>query len=166
MAELVGVGDEAPNFDLTSTENAVLMLRDEVPRSPVLLFFFADAKGAEEHLVKLAGAAKESAARGVKIFGISTLSMAELTTLQRDHGLPFPLLHDDRGFSRGYGCSEGSERALFLVDRAQRIAWLERAPDDVTRAVAAALKAVEKMPTSTANYPRSVINRLVDRWVN
>ena len=35
------VGDEAPDFDLSSTEDVVLMLKDEVPRTPVLLYLFS-----------------------------------------------------------------------------------------------------------------------------
>ena len=38
----LSIGDEAPNFDLTSTEDALLMLRDEVIQSAIVLYFFAD----------------------------------------------------------------------------------------------------------------------------
>ena len=42
-------GDEAPNFDLTSTEDVVLMLRDEVSRTAALLYFFdVEAEGSRE----------------------------------------------------------------------------------------------------------------------
>ena len=40
MAKQLSVGDEAPNFDLSTTEGAVLMLCDEVPRNFVVLYFF------------------------------------------------------------------------------------------------------------------------------
>ena len=42
MVDKLVPGVEAPNFDLTSTEDVVLMLRDEVPRMAVVLYFFAD----------------------------------------------------------------------------------------------------------------------------
>ncbi len=38
----VSIGDEAPNFDLSSTEDALLMLKDEVIRTAVVVYFFAD----------------------------------------------------------------------------------------------------------------------------
>ena len=47
MAATLVVGDEAPNFDLTSTEDVVLMLCDEVPRMAVLLYFSGVVFGRE-----------------------------------------------------------------------------------------------------------------------
>ena len=57
------VGDEAPNFDLTSTEDVLLMLRDEIPRSPVLLYFFPVefATGVKDDLSSLAALQEGSA---------------------------------------------------------------------------------------------------------
>ena len=43
MPGTVSIGDTAPNFDLSSTEDALLMLKDEVIRTAVVLYFFADA---------------------------------------------------------------------------------------------------------------------------
>jgi peroxiredoxin len=166
MTHLVEVGDEAPNFDLTSTEGAVLMLRDEIPRSPVLLFFFPEAAAASSDLVELAAMAAELAKREVKVLGISESPLSDLATIQREHSLPFPLLHDDRGFSHRYCGAESGGRTVALVDRRQRVAWLERDPESLSGVLTGVLGVAEKMPSSTANYPRSVINRLVDRWVN
>lgn len=46
MARALAIGDVAPNFDLSSTEDVLLMLRDEAPRTAVLLYFFSpDAEG-------------------------------------------------------------------------------------------------------------------------
>ena len=42
MADRISIGDQAPDFDLTSTEGSLLMLRDEVPRTAVVLYVFAD----------------------------------------------------------------------------------------------------------------------------
>ena len=63
MAPTVSIGDEAPNFDLTSTEDVVIMLRDEVPRSAVLLYVFSDpfADATREDLQALATAARRLA---------------------------------------------------------------------------------------------------------
>jgi peroxiredoxin len=160
------VGDPAPNFDLTSTENVVLMLRDEVPRVQVLLYFFDGVHEATGQLVELARGAVEWAGKGIRILGISQAPLEDLAAAQQKNGLPFPLLHDDRELSAlyGAGCGEGS--VAVLVDHDQRIAMIERQPQDLSGSVSSFLAERGKRRNSTANYPTSVINRLVKRWVN
>lgn len=172
MPRHISIGDEAPNFDLTSTEDVVLMLRDEVPRSAVVLYFFGSAadERVRRDLRALADRSAALARRHAQVLGISPAKLDGLKALQRELGLPFPLLHDDRGFSRAYGlqpAAEGEEvdPRLVVVGRRQQVLWLADPP-----AVSAALPEVEKVlraePRPTAGYPRSVINRLIDRWVN
>jgi len=164
MAKSLTVGDEAPNFDLTSTEGVVLMLRDEAPRTPVLLFFCAEAAAADLEALKSLG--DEMARARVKLLVISRSALADLTSLQREHRLPFPLLHDDRDFSQLYGIGEQGPPGLFLVGRDQRLSWIERSPEDLRAAVSRAVAVAKKAPPSTSGYPKSIINRVVDRWVN
>lgn len=165
-------GDRAPDFDLSSTEDAVLMLRDEVPRSPVLLYFFADpaAERARRDLAAIAARHADFGRLGLKVMGVSPAKLDELKAAQRDLGLPFPLLTDDRGFSRSYGVEAAEEAtpepALVLVDRNQKVLWIGNPAPELEQAVGAILGRVKSLPRPTANYPRSVINRLVDRWVN
>lgn len=166
MPEPISVGDEAPNFDLSSSEGVMLMLRDEVPRSPVLLFFVPDAATAGDDLDLCAGLAARLAKARVKVLVVSESPLAELQEIQRERQLPFPLLHDDRGFSKQYGSGDATSRALFLIDREQRVSWLQREPGNLEDALGEALAVADKMPSPTKGYPRSVINRLVDRWVN
>ena len=166
------VGDRAPDFDLSSTEDVVLMLRDEVPRTAVLLYFFADpsADGARSDLAALAARRNDFARAELKVMGVSPAEMDELKSLQGELGLPFPLLRDDRDFSRGYGvAAEGEESpppALFLINRDQTILWVANPSAAAAETVDVILAQVKGLPSSTANYPRSVINRLVDLWVN
>lgn len=167
------VGDEAPNFDLSSTEDVVIMLRDEVPRTAVLLYLFAD--GADEatrvELAALAEAAGRLAELPVTILGISPAKLDTLRKAQHELKLPFPLLHDDRGFSAHYGVEVPAEGevaapALVVVDRQQRIMWIANPAGSVKDALAHLESDLAKLPSSTSNYPRAVINRIVDRWVN
>jgi peroxiredoxin len=166
MPERISVGDEAPNFDLSSSEGVMLMLRDEVPRSPVLLFFVPDATTAGDDLDVCAGLAARLAKARAKLLVVSESALAELQEIQQERRLPFPLLHDDRGFSKQYGSGDAATKALFLIDREQRVAWLQRQPENLEEALREALAVADKMPSPTEGYPRSVINRLVDRWVN
>ena len=69
MTARITIGDEAPNFDLSSTEGVLLMLRDEVPRTSVLLYFFSDLDGAETRadLQALAGAPDAAGGAGAAV---------------------------------------------------------------------------------------------------
>lgn len=168
----MSVGDPAPNFDLASTEDVVLMLRDEVPRSAVLLYFFdsPDNDHARRDLSELAGRHTSFAGLDMRILAISATPLEELKTLQRELELPFPLLFDDRGFSSLFGFEVGEEGAadpvMVLVNRDQRVLWLSDASADFESFLGEIKGRLESLPSSTANYPRSVINRLVDLWVN
>jgi peroxiredoxin len=142
------------------------MLRDEVPRTPVLLLFAPDIAAAESDLLACAELSGRLAKARLKLLVVSGSALADLQAVQREHELPYPLLHDDRGFSIQYGLGEPPKRALVLVGRDQRVAWVEQEPGDVGAAIGRALATAARMPSPTSGYPRSVINRLVDRWVN
>ena len=171
MGRQLAVGDEAPDFDLSSTEGVVLMLRDEVPRNLVLLYFFSDTESdtVRRDLAALAAARDDLASKRVHILGIAPVKMPQLTALQADLGLPFPLLRDDRSLSAGYGVdlsAESGAPALVLVGRDQSVLAMANPAGDVKTALAELRSAVESESSPTSNYPKSVINRLVDRWVN
>ena len=169
MPRALGIGDRAPNFDLASTEDVVLMLRDEVPRTPVLLFFFGQVEAAKPELEALREVARELAATGVKVMAVSHTSLDELKEVQKELRLGFPLLHDDRNLSAAFGAGAASESEspamiLVLVGKDQKVLWSDHAPVAVD-AIRIAATAAQKIPP-TVNYPRKVINRLVGFWVN
>ncbi len=173
MAPTLSIGDEAPNFDLTSTEDAVIMLRDEVPRSAVLLYLFHDPADAavRADLEALARSARRLRRLPLSVLGISPAKLDELKAAQRDLALPFPLLVDDRGFSADYGVeAPGDDQApppaLVMVDRQQRVRWVANPAGAVADALGQLEKDLVKLPSTTSNYPKRVINRLIDRWVN
>ena len=94
-----------------------------------------------------------------------------LQDLQRELALPFPLLSDDRAFSAHYGVEAPAEGetappALFLVDRRQRVAWAANPAPAMDEALAAVDKALAELPGPTSNYPKMVVNRIVNWWVN
>ena len=164
-------GDLAPNFDLTSTEDVVLMLCDEVPRTAVLLLFFdAEADGSRDVLAALRDAWSRLGRHRARVFGVAKATPEALKELQRELELPFPLLGDDRGFAAHYGveAAEGEipPPALFLVDRAQRIAWVANPAPPMAEALGAVDKVLADLPGPTSNYPKSVVNRVVNWWVN
>jgi peroxiredoxin len=172
----ISIGDEAPNFDLSSTEECLLMLKDEVVRTALVLYFFADP--ASERVLRdldtlnaqLAGLVKLQ----VRVLAVSPVPLDDLKKLQRERKLLFPLLHDDRNFAAAYGIAasaEGEEGqpyapAMVVVDRRQRVRLYSSPVASVADSFSQVESALKAMPSPTKSYPKSVINSLIDRWVN
>ena len=173
MAHSLSVGDEAPNFDLTSTEDVLLMLRDECVRTAVVLYFFQATEGDQvrDDLLSLARRWEKLTAVDARVLGVSPAKLPALKELQRELHLPFPLLSDDRGFAGAYGLAEVTEEAgpapvLAVVDRRQLLVLLETAAGSVESAMPDVLGSLAAMPSPAASLPRKVVNWWVDRWVN
>jgi peroxiredoxin len=172
----ISIGDEAPNFDLSSTEDALLMLKDEVVRTAIAVYFFADpgSERAQRDLDALNKSRDALARLGARILAVSPAKLDDLKKLQAERKLLFPLLHDDRNFSAAYGIAaketaeEGRtpDPALVVVSRRQRVLWLANPVASVEGALPQVVKALEALPSGTETYHKSVINRWVDRWVN
>lgn len=169
----LSIGDEAPNFDLSSTENALLMLRDEVIQSSIVLYFFAEADDrARRDLDALNKNLDDLKRLRTRVLAVSPTKLDDLKKLQVERKLLFPLLHDDRGFSARYGLTaeEGSQPhpapALVVVSKKQRVLWLANPIATVAEAIPQVLQLLKTQPSPTASYPKSIINRLIDRWVN
>ncbi|MEZ5331025.1 MAG: redoxin domain-containing protein [Thermoanaerobaculia bacterium] len=168
----LAVGDEAPNFDLSSTEDVLLMLRDEVVRTAIVLYVCGDAAadGARADLLALARAAADLATAHARVLVVSASDVETLKAVQRELHLPYPLLHDDRAFAVRYDvvAREGAEPSprVLVVDRGQRVAWLGDVGGSVDDALPAIRETLRKLPSPSASLPRQVVNRVVDRWVN
>ena len=163
----LSIADEAPNFDLSSTENAVLMLRDEVARNAAVVYFFADPadERARRDLDALNRHLDRLARRSARVLAVSPAKLDDLKKLQAERKLLFPLLHDDRSFSASYGV-EPPAPALVVVGRKQRILWLANPVADVAEALPQVDQVLADQPSPAKSYPKSVINRLVDRLVS
>ncbi|HEY8022838.1 MAG TPA: redoxin domain-containing protein [Thermoanaerobaculia bacterium] len=169
----IAIGDEAPNFDLSSTEGVLLMLRDEVNQTALVLYFFADpaSDGARRDLDALNRSLKDLARQRARVLAISPAKLDDLKKVQVERQLLFPLLHDDRDFSAKYGVAAPEEGkpaapALVVVSRRQKVLWLANPVAAVDEAMPQVLKLLRTLPSPTASYEKRVINRLVDWWVN
>jgi peroxiredoxin len=165
----VAIGDTAPNFDLSSTEDAVLMLKDEVIRTAVVLYFFADP-GSERvlrDLDALNGRLGELAKLDTRVLAVSPAKLDELKKLQAERRLLFPLLHDDRNFSASYGVVAGedgkaADPALVVVGCRRDVKWLANPVVSVEEALPQVERLLKDLPSPTRSYPKSVINRSVE----
>jgi peroxiredoxin len=166
------LGATAPNFDLTSTEGVVLMLRDEVVRTAIVLYFFAQEGERERRDLEALNARTEALrSRKARVLAVSPLPLETLRTLQRERKLRFPLLHDDRSFSASYGVASRAEgepapSALAVVDRRQALRFLALPLAAIETALPQAEAALEALPSPTQDYPKGIINRWIDRWVH
>ncbi len=173
MARALSVGEQAPNFDLTSTEDVLLMLCDEVVRTAVVVYFFAGIDGdrVRDDLLAFARHWDELATADTRVLGVSPAGITQLKEIQRELHLPFPLLNDDRGFSAAYGLETAEDDVqpqpvVAVVNRRQEILLIERVDSSVEALMEEVLKRVKSLPSPAASLPRKVVNRLVDRWVN
>ena len=169
----ITIGDEAPNFDLTSTEDALLMLRDEVSQSNLVLYLFADPASdrVRRDLDALNRGLADLARLRTRALAVSPAKLDDLKKLQAERKLLFPLLHDDRDFSARYGMAPSEEGqpaapALVVVSRRQKVLWMANPVAAVAEALPQVLRLVRTLPSPTASYPRKAINRVVDWWVN
>ena len=169
----VSIGDTAPNFDLSSTEDALLMLKDEVVRTAVVVYFFADPASDRVHrdLDALSRRVEDLRKLNARILAVSPAKLDDLKKLQAERKILFPLLHDDRNFSAAYGVTAPAEGrpadpALVVVGRRQEVKWLANPVASVGDALPQVEALLKDMPSPTRSYPKSVINRLIDRWVN
>jgi peroxiredoxin len=169
----LSIGDQAPNFDLASTEDAVLMLRDESIRTALVLYFFADPgeDRVQRDLDALSSRLPALARLRTRVLAISTTKLDDLKKLQLERKLLFPLLFDDRNFSAAYGVKAAEEGktpapALVVVDRKQEVRWLANPVASVEGAMPQVEKLLKDLPSPTKGYPKKVINRWVDGWVN
>ncbi len=152
------------------------MLRDEVVSTAVIVYFFADGEDptVRQDLQALSAARDDLTRRRAKALAVSPLKVAALKELQVALDLRFPLLCDDRNLAAAYGF-EGSEGAegeavaptpiLAVVDRNQEILHIAHGAG-IASALPEVLKMISSLPSPTASYPKKVVNRLVDRWVN
>lgn len=175
MPTPIAIGEEAPNFDLSSTEDALLMLKDEVIRTAIVLYFFDAKEGANERVrrdLQALEERREALARlRARPLAVSPQKIDDLKKLQAELELRFPLLTDDRNFAASYGVvpteeGKSADPVLVVVSRRQQVLWLANPVASVAEALIQVEKLLAGQPTPTRSYPKSVINRWIDRWVN
>jgi len=124
----------APDFTLPADDGTKVTLSALRP-APVVLFFYPkdDTPGCTTEARDFSNAAKDFAALGVQVYGISRDSLRKHANFRAKHALTEPLLSDPDGavceafgvwgekttFGRSY---MGLIRSTFLIDGAGRIA--------------------------------------------
>ena len=150
-------GDQAPDFNLRSTDEAMVSLSDQRGSNVVLAFFPAAFTGVcQTEMCTFRDSLAAFNDMNCKVFGISVDPPFSQAEFANQNGLTFPLLSDLGGATvRAYGVElqglagidgyNTAQRSVFVIDGdgVVRWAWVSDSPlnepsyDDVKAAVAA-----------------------------
>ncbi len=151
-AEPLQPGARAPDFTLSATPDQKFTL-SELEAPAVLIFYPGDwSPVCSDELSMFEAAAGMFGRHGAQLLGISVDSAWSHLAFGQNRNLSFPLLADfePKGeVARDYGVyrhQDGTaERALFVLDRAGKVAWSHVSPVAVSPGVDGALQAVEEL---------------------
>lgn len=153
MADPIKPGTSAPDFTLHCTPDQTVSLSDLSGRPVVLAFYPADwSPVCGDQMALYNEIRSEFARHNAQILGISVDGAWCHAAFSKDRKLHFPLLADFEpkgGVARTYGvyrAKEGvSERALFVIDGAGKVAWSYVSPIGVNPGADGILEALEKL---------------------
>jgi peroxiredoxin len=159
QSKILGAGKAAPDFELRSSPDKSLRLRDLRGRPVILAFYPADwSPVCGQEVVLFNEILPDFREYGAELLGISVDGIWCHAAFARERNLHFPLLSDFEpkgAVSRAYGAyrdQDGfSERALFVLDKDGVIRWSYLSPIDVNPGAAGILQALESLsPRQTA----------------
>ena len=151
---MVEVGEQAPQFELTSDKGETVKLSDFQGRKVVLYFYpKADTPGCTTQACALRDAYPQIEAKDAVVIGVSPDEPKALAKFREKHSLPFILLSDpDHAVAEAYGAwgektmygkkYEGLIRSHFGIDADGRLSEAE----------------VQVKPLSTADLALKVIS--------
>jgi thioredoxin-dependent peroxiredoxin len=152
---VVGAGQEAPDFELTSDGGDRVRL-SQFRGKPVVLYFYPrdDTPGCTKQACGIRDSYDDFTERGAVVLGVSPDEESAHVRFKERYGLPFTLLADpDHEVAERYGvwgerkymgrAYMGIERSTFLIDEEGRITKVMRRvkPDTHVEQVLAALPA-------------------------
>jgi peroxiredoxin Q/BCP len=123
----LGVGDEAPDFELDGTEGR-FRLSDHRGERVVLLFYPGDfTPVCTKQFCSYAERAEDMSSLGATVVGISGQDVDSHTKFVNENGIPMPQLADQGSkVAKSYGASVpvmGTRRAVFIVDEEGKLAY-------------------------------------------
>ena len=152
-AEPLAVGAQAPAITATTEAGSALDLGTVYPKGYTLVFFYPQAGSAEDIALAtgLGAVAKDLAAKGVTVIGVSVDDVATLKTFKEQNQLPFTLISDPdhaviKAFgvpiSEQWGTGPRAMRQTFLIDKTGKVVWqdLKAGTKEQAAAVLKALK--------------------------
>jgi peroxiredoxin len=153
MSTVLQPGTIAPDFALLATPTKRLSLSAMQGKPVILAFYPADwSPVCGDQLALYNEILEEFHQYGAELLGISVDGVWCHDAFSKDRHLRFPLLADfePKGeVARSYGAYNAkdgvSERALFVIDRAGRIAWSYLSPEAINPGADGILNALETL---------------------
>lgn len=127
-ADIVKVGDDAPNFSLQDANGKTFTLADYKGKSPVVIYFYpkANTPGCTKEACGIRDDFSEFKKSDIAIFGISVDSKEDIKEFVNDYNLNFPLLSDiEKTTCKEYGVLNNlgfANRITFIIDKNGKIA--------------------------------------------
>jgi peroxiredoxin Q/BCP len=142
----VGVGDEAPDFELLDRSGRAVRLRDYRGKQPVVLYFYPkdDTPGCTKEACSFRDQYEEFQRLGAEVIGVSSDSPESHARFVQKYELPFRLLSDRGGAARkAYGVPATMwlipGRVTFVIDTAGVVRHVFNSQAQATRHVSEAL---------------------------
>lgn len=152
-ASVLEQGAKAPDFSLSTTADQTVSLHDFVGKPVVLVFYpaaFSPVCGDEVSIFSQALPQFEK--YQAQVLGISTDNVWSNDAFAKEKHVHFPLLsdfHPHGAVGKEYGVFDEQtgqeERALFVIDKAGKVAWQYVSPVGVNPGVDGVLEALQKM---------------------
>jgi len=151
MAEVIKVGDRAPEFELAATTAESVRLSSELGAGPVLLLFYPLdwSPVCTSELCSLRAEFNDYAGLGAKVFAISVDSIFSHKAFAAHHSISIPLLSDfNKTVSQAYGVlypelmglKGVAKRSAFLLDAKGIVHWVWVTEDPLQMPDFAAIK--------------------------
>ena len=128
-AELLKVGDAAPDFSVAASDGATVRLKDYLGKGPVVLYFYPkdDTPGCTKEACSIRDDFAEFKGLNATVFGVNFDSVESRQKFVAKYKLPFLLLADtDKKIAVAYGVagekSLWASRITFVIDAQGKIA--------------------------------------------
>lgn len=128
-AELLRVGDKAPDFSALASDGSAVRLKDYIGKGPVVLYFYPkdDTPGCTREACGIRDAFGEFKKLNATVFGVSFDSTESHKKFVAKYDLPFLLLADtEKKIAVAYGAADAESRTpsrvTYLIDQQGRIA--------------------------------------------
>ena len=143
----IGVGTEAPDFELLDQAGHAVRLRDYRGKKPVVLYFYPkdDTPGCTKEACAFRDQYEDFLAVGAEVIGVSSDTAGSHAKFVEKYDLPFRLLSDRRGQVRkAYGVPATlgliPGRVTFVIDRQGVVRHVFNSQAQATRHVSESLE--------------------------
>jgi peroxiredoxin Q/BCP len=140
-ANLLKVGDKAPDFSAASSNGTMVHLKDYIGKGNIVLYFYPkdDTPGCTKEACGIRDTFDEFKGLNAIVFGVSFDSVESHKKFAEKYKLPFVLLADaDKKIAKAYGAADENSpvaaRVTFIIDKQGRIAFVRPNVNPATHA--------------------------------